>query len=227
MGRANGRFQQRKPRKEDLKKADDIRPGTPEAAQFGISDRVQGHPSPIPGGQKHISNAPAVRHTVPVPPSQPEIYMGNNHGVAPGSHTNLDRSEMQRGPNTVHPPRPSPSTRVDKPLPIPVFVVQDHNRNTVRSAAPHHINVPGNTSDPVRLCGRDTSRTVVMLLNESTAQDVRIAQTMRDLSGGGGALLPWPTNSYTKIETQDELYALSTSGTAATISIIQVFEKDM
>jgi hypothetical protein len=227
MSRAAGRNQQRKPTKDDVKQADAIRPGTPEAAQFGISDRVQGHPSPIPGGQKHLSNAPSVRHTVPVPPSDPEIYMGNAHGVAPGSHTNADRADLQRGPNTVHPPRPSPSTRVEKPLPIPVFLVEDHNRNTVRSAAPYHITVPGNTADPVRLCGRDPGRTAVLLLNESTAQNVRFAQTLRDLTNGGGALLPWPTNSYQKIETQDELYALSTSGTAATVSIIQVFEKDL
>lgn len=227
MSRAGGRNQQRRPRKEDVKKAEEIRPGTPEAAQFGISDRVQGHPSPIPGGRPHLSNAESVRHTVPVPPSEPEIYMGNAHGVAPGSHTNADRSELQAGPNTVHPPRPSPTTRVEKPLPIPVFVVENHDRNTVRSAAPHHIRVPGNASDPVRLCGQDPSRTVVMLLNESTAQDVRFAQTLRDLSNGGGALLPWPSNSYVKIETQDSLYALSTSGTAATVSIIQVFEKDL
>jgi hypothetical protein len=153
--------------------------------------------------------------------------MGNVHGVAPGSHTNADRADMQRGPNTVHPPRPGPTTRVEKPLPIPVFLVEDHNRNMVRSAAPHHIRVPGNTADPVRLCGRDPSRTVVMVLNESTAQDVRFAQTLRDLTNGGGALLPWPSNSYLKIETQDELYALSTSGTAATVSIIPVFEKDV
>lgn len=226
MSRASGR-NQRKPRAEDVKKADDIRPGTPEAAQFGISDRVQGHPSPIPGGQKHLSNAPSVRHTVPVPPSEPEIYMGNAHGVAPGSHTNADRADLERGPNTIHPPRPGPVTRVEKPLPIPVFVVQDHNRNTVRSAAPYHITVPANTADPVRLCGRDPSRTAVMLLNESTAQNVRFAQTLRDLTNGGGALLPWPTNSYQKIETQDELYALSTAGTAATVSIIQIFEKDV
>lgn len=227
MSRANGRNQQRKPRQEDVKKADHIRPGTPEAAQFGISDRVQGHPSPIPGGLKHLSNAPAVRHTVPIPPSEPEIYMGNAHGVAPGSHTNLDRSELQAGPNTVHPPRPSPTTRVEKPLPIPVFVVQDHNRNSIRSAAPYHITVPANTADPVRLCGRDAGRVVVMLLNESDGQNVRIAQTMRDAGVGGGALLLSAATSYTKIETQDELYALSTAGTAATVSIIQVFDKDM
>ena len=221
MSRAKGR-QQRQPRIEDVK------PDTPEGRQLGLSARVQGHPSPIPGGQKHVSNAPSVRHTVPVPPSDREIGMGNAHGVVPGSHTNAERADAMRGPNSVHAPRPHPPAQPrERPAPIPVFVVEDARRDVIRSAAPYKITVPGNTAEPVHLCGQDASRSLVMLLNESTAQDVRIAQRPSDLTGGGGALLAWPTNSYLKIETQDHLYALSTSGTAATVSVIQVFEREL
>lgn len=222
MSRAKGR-QQRQPTVEEIK------PDTPEGRQLGLSKRVQGHPSPIPGGRQHISNAPAVRHTVPTPPSDREIGMGNAHGVVPGSHTNAERADAERGPNTIHhtmsPPRPP--VQHERPQPIPVFVVEDSHRDVIRTAAPHAITVPVSTAEPVRLCGVDSSRSEVMLLNESTVTDVRFAQRQSDLNNGGGALLPWPANSYLKIKTQDELYALSASGTAATVSIIQVFERDM
>lgn len=222
MTRSKGRHAaQRQP------KVEDIAPDSPEGRQLGLSDRVQGHPSPIPGGRQHLSNAPAVRETVPTPPSEPEVGMGNAHGVVPGSHTNAERAEHERGPNTVHGPRPQHHPVHERPQPIPVVIVQDHHSETLRSAAPHSITVPGNTSDPVRLCGRDMSRTMVLLLNESTSQDIRFGQRPSDVINGGGALLPWPGNSYLKIETQDELWALSPTGTAATVSIIQVFERDM
>jgi hypothetical protein len=222
MSRAKGRNPQRQP------SAEDIKPGTPEGKQLGLSDRVQGHPSPIPGGRPHIGNAPAIRHTVPIGPSEPEVSKGNAHGVIPGSHTNAERAEHERGPNTVHPPRPRPPAPAhERPTPIPVFVVEDAHNDVLRSAAPRKITVPGNAAEAVRLCGIDPSRSEVMLLNESTSTDVRFAQRISDLNGGGGALLPWPANSYQKIKTQDELYALSATGTAATVSVIQVFERDL
>lgn len=222
MTRSSGR-QQRKPR------AEDISPDSPEGRQIGLSNRVQGHPSPIPGGQNHIKNAPAVRHTVPTPPSDPEIGMGNTHGVIPGSHTNAERADAERGPNTVHATMPRPRTHPvhERPQPIPVFIVQDAHNDVLRSAAPHSISVPADTADPVRLCGRDTTRAEVLLLNESTTTDVRFAQRPSDLNAGGGALLPWPANSYLRLRTQDELYGLSASGTAATVSVVQVFEREL
>lgn len=224
MTRSKGRNTARKP-----EPIPEIKPNTPEGHQFGISDRVQGHPSPVPGGKKHISNAPAVRHTVPVPPSDREIGMGNAHGVAPGSHTNAERAEAERGPNSVHQTMPQPQhhPRHERPQPIPVVVVQDHHNEVIRSAAPHKITVPGTGNDAVRLCGRDGTRKYLMILNESTTQDFRIAQRESDLNAGGGALIPYPSNSYVKIDTQDELYALSTSATASTVSIIQIFERNM
>ena len=223
MSRAKGRNTARKPDEREIK------PNTPEGRQFGISDRVQGTPSPIPGGQNHLSNAPAVRHTVPVPPSDAEIGIGNAHGVAPGTHTNAERAEMERGPNTVHRsmPRPQHTPRHERPQPIPVVVVQDHHNEVIRSAAPHKVTVPGTGNDPIRLCGRDVSRKSVMLLNESTTNDIRFAQRPSDLNNTGGALLPYPSNSYLKIDTQDELYAISATATAASISIIQIFEREM
>lgn len=225
MSRARGRTgRQREP------KVEEIQPGSPEGKQLGLSDRVQGHPSPIPGGRQHIKNAPAFRLQVPTPESGPEIGMGNAHGVQPGSHTNAERADHERGPNSVHATMPTPRHHPTKerPSPIPVYVVQDAHNDVIRSAAPHNFTVPGigGTTDPVRLCGKDDGRIEVMILNESTAQNIRIAQTLADLTNGGGALIPYVTNSYITIKTQDELYALSTSGTAATVSVIQVFERE-
>jgi hypothetical protein len=153
--------------------------------------------------------------------------MGNAHGVVPGTHTNAERADAERGPNSVHAtmPKPRHHAQVERPAPIPVFVVQDAHDQVFRSAAPHNFTVPGTGSDPVRICGRDTTRTEVQILNESTAQNIRIAQRPADLTNGGGGLVPWPSNSYLTIKTQDELWALSTSGTAATVSVIQVFER--
>lgn len=223
MSRGMGR-KQREPKPEDVK------PGTPEGRQLGLSDRVQGHPSPIPGGRPHLSNAPAVRHTVPVPPSDPEIGMGNAHGVIPGSHTNAERADAERGPNTVHStmPKPRPHQVRERPAPIPVFIVQDAHNDVLRSAAPRALTAPVSTAEPVRLCGYDPGREEVQLLNESADTGVRIAQRMSDLNAGGGALLPAGAKSYLKIRTQDTLYGLSvSSGTAATVSVIQVFEREL
>lgn len=222
MSRARGRNPQRQPN------AQDIKPGTPEGKQLGLSDRVQGIPSPIPGGRPHISNAPAIRHQVPTWPSEPEVSKGNAHGVIPGTGTNEERAEMQRGPNTVHGPRPpQPHHAHERPTPIPVFIVEDAHNDVLRTAAPRNLTVPASGAEPVRLCGRDAGRSEVMLLNESTTTDVRFAQRPADLNSGGGALLPWPANSYQKIKTQDELYAVSATATAAKVSVIQVFERDL
>ena len=225
MSRAKGRTgQQRQPR------AEEIQPDTPEGRQLGLSARVQGHPSPIPGGRPHIKNAPSIRHTVPTPDSELEIGMGNAHGVQPGTHTNAERADAERGPNTVHATMPVPRhhPQHERPQPIPVFVVQDANNDVLRDSAPRWITVPASTAEPVRLCGIDPTRSEVMLLNESTSVDVRFAQRPADLNAGGGALLPWPSNSYTKIRTQGELYALSASASVtAKVSVIQIFERDM
>ena len=221
MSRARGKHSQRPPAIEE------VDPESPLGRQLGMSSRVQGTPSPIPGGRNHIRNAETMRQDVPIPAPGPEIDYGNAHGVPVGSGTTQERAEAERGPNSTHSHGVAPHLHApaERPVPVPVYLVENDNQYVFRTAAPHSITVPGNTSDPVRLCGRDLTRTEVMILNESTAQDVRIAQRLSDLTAGGGALFPYPTNSYLTIKTQDELWALSTSSTAASISIIQVFER--
>jgi hypothetical protein len=222
MSRAHGKHPRRAP------EAVAIDPESPEGRQLGMSPRTQGVPSPIPGGRPHISNAPTVRQTVPVPDAAPEVRDLNAHGVPPGTATTRERAEIERGPNTVHRDKPHHHPAKSVPAPVPVYVVQDDRNSVLRAAYPHHFLAPANAgADPVRLCGRDPGRTAVLLLNEDSSNAVRFAQRPSDLNGGGGALLPNAMSSYLRIDTQDELYAMSATGTAATLSVIQITERGM
>lgn len=222
MSRARGKHPVRDP------EVRDIDPDSPEGRQLGMSPRTQGVPSPIPGGRLHIQNAPTIRQEVPIPDAKPEVRDLNAHGVAPGSATTRERAEVERGPNGVyrgiqpHPHQP-PEHR---PMPIPVEIVQDGKPRVFRTAAPRSFQLQASTGEPVRLCGRDPSRTEVQILNESTSSDIRFAQRPADLGNGQGALLPWPSNSYLTIKTQDELYAISKDSGTPRISVVQIFERE-
>lgn len=220
MSRAHGKHSRRTP------EAVAVDPQSPEGRQLGMSPRTQGVPSPIPGGRPHISNAPTVRQQVPVPDAPPEVRDLNAHGVPPGSATTRERAEIERGPNTVHRDQPRHHPAKSVPAPVPVYVVQDDRNQVIRSAYPHHFLAPA-TGEPVRLCGRDPGRTAVLLLNEDSSNGVRFAQRQSDLNAGGGALLPSAMSSYLRIDTQDELYGISATGTAATLSVIQITERSM
>lgn len=196
----------------------------PEARDVGASTRTQGIPSPIPGGRPHLLNAQAMRHQVPVPDAKGEYRGVNAHGVLPGTHTTRERAEFMRGPNDLQPLTPHYRPPEPREPVVPVRIVEQAS-SKIRSAAPHHITLQASTGEPVRLCGVDPNRVMVLLLNESQSSDARFAQLDRDLTGGGGALLPWPMNSYLKIPTQDELWAISADSGTPTISIIQVFDR--
>jgi hypothetical protein len=204
-----------------------IEPDSGEGREMGMSDRMQGYPSPIPGGKVHLVNAETMREKIPVPDSEPEITDLNAHGVQPGTSTSRERAEIERGPNTIHertPPR-RPSVASKRPEPVPVYIVEDASPGSVlRANAPRHFTLPAAGGEPQRLVGKDRNRVRVLLLNESTSSDIRFAATLTDLTGGGGALLPWPNNSYLTLETQDELYAISADSGTPAISIISEFE---
>lgn len=206
----------------------EVDPNSPEGQGLGMSERMQGYPSPIPGGAVHVVNSATVRHPVPTPDSPPEVKPINAHGVPPGTSTSRDRADMQRGPNTHHhsrPPQPEPPPQ-PRPEPVPVFVVEGGEQSKAyRSAAPRHLTLQASTGDAVRLCGRNPLRTRIGILNESTSSDIRFAHRISDLTGGGGALLPWPGNSYLWLHTQDELYAISKDSGTPVISIIEEYEQ--
>lgn len=217
MGRAHGKHNDRQAV---------IVPDSPQGQALGMSDRMQGYPSPIPGGRVHVVNAETVRQKVPVPDAEPEVVDLNAHGVQPGTHTNRERAEGMRGPNGLRfTPVPSaPARRWAEPVPV-VIVQQPNQPKTVLSSSPRSITLQASTGEPVRLCGQDRTRTRIMILNESTSSNIRFAQSQHDLVNGNGALLPWPTNSYTTMTTQDELWAISADSGTPRVSIIQEFEQ--
>lgn len=200
-------------------------PNTPEGRGIGASDRMSADPSPIPGGRNHLENPATIRQRTPVPDSPPEIKDINAHGVMPTDHTARERAEFMRGPNGVRPIIPVYDEPAVDTVPVPVRIVQDHSPSVLRTAAPHSITLQASTGEPVRIAGRDFHRVRVLLLNESTSSDIRFATDVRDLTNGGGSLLPWPTNSYLTLHTQDELFAISADSGAPKISIIQEFEQ--
>lgn len=111
--------------------------------------------------------------------------------------------------------------------PIPVYIVQDSLDDTQRSATPNNIILPPAGQIPVQICSRDGNRTHVYLLNESSSSNIRFSRHSGNLTNGGGALLPWPGNSYFKLSTQDELWAISADAGSPIISVIQEYDKEI
>ena len=200
-----------------------VDPDSAEGRGLGMSDRMQGGPSPIPGGRVHIVNAESMPQQVPVPDSRPEILDQNAHGVPPGTHT---ARESMRGPNNFRPLVPAHAGVDRGPEPVPVYIVENaSDPRVLRASAPHHIQLHASTGEAVRLCGQDSTRVRVLLLNESTSSDIRFGTSFAEVTNGNGALLPWPSNTYLALNTQDELYGISADSGTPKISIIQEFEQ--
>lgn len=220
MTRARGRHTERRP--PEITDQED-----PQARYIGGSPRTQGVPSPIPGGRPHLTNPATHRQDVPVPEPRPEYRGILAHGVHPDTHTTRERAEFERGPNHHDPLRPRyQAPPKDEVPPVPVYLVQrGDGRKVNRTNAPRHIQLQASTGEPVRVCGVNLGRVKIQLLNESTSSDIRFAQRPSDLVNGGGALLPWPANSYQDFVTQDELWAISADSGTPKLSIVEEFEQ--
>jgi hypothetical protein len=215
-------------------RAPEVDPDSGEGREIGMSVRMQGGPSPIPGGAVHVTNAQVHRQKTPAPDALPEVKPINAHGVPPGSATTRDRADMERGTNGHNPPAPhyTPSGK-PMPPPVPVIIVEQGDAGgSYRSSAPHSFLVPANTSDAVRLCGRDQSRKYLYILNEDATHSARFAQRHSDLVQEdnsnktiGGALLPAAMGSYLRLATQDELWIISTDTNTPRVSVIQEFDQ--
>jgi hypothetical protein len=222
----------RTPGRHSTERTPQVDPESPEGRDIGMSKRTQGVPSPIPGGREHITQAPAVRREPPRPAPRPEYHGQNAHGVPPGTFTSGDRADMMRGPHDVRSPQPRYGPTKEVVPPVPVYLVeQGSGPKPLRIAVPRHITVPGFNADPVLLCGMDSGRNLVRLLNEDASTNIRFANNLTSLlqdpgSGGtpvsiGGALLPKSMTSYLAIETGDELWAICQSASStALVSII-------
>lgn len=203
-----------------------VDPNGPEGREIGMSERTVAAPSPIPGGETHIVNNPTVRQRVAVPDSPAEYGAMEAHGVPPSDDTFHQRAESERGPNSHAPIKVEPpAERAKQPDPVPVYVVPEGGgTRPLKIAVPRHIMVPGFNADPVLICGKDVRRTKIRLMNTDAATNIRFASDMTALSVDpgsgnsrtiGGALLVHGMTGYQDVETQDELWAISLSASAA------------
>jgi len=224
MGRASGR--------KNLPRAPQVTPDSPEGREIGMSARQDPAGSPIPGLTGNIVNYETPRQKVPAPESLPEHRGMMAHGVPPEDTTTEERAQAERGEHAAHQPPtpPKAASGAPRPSPVPVYLVEPQGGGkTYLTASPRHITVPANTgADPARICGRNPRRKRIGLLNEDTATNIRFGVSPADIGNGGGALLPWPTNSYTWLDTQDELFAVTVSSTLSVLmSVIEVFEQEL
>ena len=178
----------------------------------------------LPGGKGHTVNAPTPHTRPAVKPERPADYH-KYHGV-PSDNEQYEAPEADVG----RVPKAAPVPKVSEA--VPVYIVESTAARVLRTASPRHVICPASTAaEPVRVCGQDSRRVQIGLLNEDTATDIRIGAARGDLGPGpggalGGALIPWPANSYTWLETQDELYAIGALGSGTPkLSIIEVFEE--
>lgn len=214
MSRAHGKHTPRPPR---------IEADSPEGRQLGIGEHYE---NPLPGGRIHLENPPTHHEKPAVPEHRGEEFEGwLAHGVPPSDHGLYDRADLPGVQRWQY--KPVYKKQPETIAPVPVIIVEGGGGGkAVRSAAPRHFSVPAAGSDPVHICGRDARRARVLLLNEDTASNIRFAQRPSDLTGGGGALLPYPTNSYLALHTQDDLYAVSADAGTPLLSVIQEFEEE-
>lgn len=212
-----------------------VEPGSEEGRDIGLSDRMLGTPSPIPGGDNHLTNHPTMRRKVAAPVPPPEFRGMMAHGVPAEKHSAHERADAMRGPNTTHDPEPEYAKLPKKSLeqaPVPVRVVRDANDVRALTTTSHrNISAPAWSSgaplsDPVRLVGRNSLRKHVLLMNEDPMNGARFASTLSVIAiQHKGSFLPNAMTSYLKVETQDELFCVSDSGTAPTLSVIEVFDQ--
>lgn len=216
MGRAQGR---------KMPRPVTVDPEGPEGREIGMSPRTVAAPSPIPGGADHIVNHPTVRQRVPVGDSPAEYGAMEAHGVPPSDETFRDRAEAMRGPNSHAPIKvPQAAKPVKRPDPVPVYVVTEGaGTRPLKVSIPRHVMVPGFNADPVLICGQDTKRTKIRLMNNDASNNIRVAHDPTALvvdpgSGNsrtiGGSLLVKGMTGYQDFETQDELWAVTVHATA-------------
>ena len=186
-----------------------------------------GEPRDIPGGLNHMANPPVTHPPVPVPEREWPYRRANlAHGVQPDEAGRNFRDPRLTGGQRGKPPKSAEAA--PRATPVPVYIVEgEAGPGVVRSAFPRSVQCPASTSaEPIRVCGRNENRVEIHILNEDTATDIRFAANLSALAAGTGALLPWPSNSYVRIRTQDELYAIGATGAGTPrLSIIEVFEE--
>jgi hypothetical protein len=206
-------------------------PDTGAGDEIGMSARVAGATSPIPGGLNHVTNAPTAKQSVPIPISKPEHGGLMAHGVPPDAHTFRERSDVERGPNSHKPPTPKYAPTGKTVTPIPVSIVEPAwGDRALRTLAADTFTVPAAGVEAIRIAGRDHARSHICLLVETAAgaggaapTGIRIDHEVGNLDVGKGALIRSGAVSYLKLDCNDEMFAVSNDGSACTLSVIYLY----
>lgn len=227
MGRASGKKTPRLPLLDELLGA-----AGGEGRELTEGERREagiGETRDIPGGLNHLGQAEVVPQKVPVPDQEWPFYRSDlAHGVPPDEAGHHDRVPFTRPPGGQS-GHAKLEELVPPPMPVPVYIVEEGGGpDSMRSASPRSLTCPASTAaEPARVCGANPNRIEIQLLNEDTSTDIRFAATLGALVAGTGALLPWPSNSYITVKTQDELFAIGASGSGTPrLSIIEVFQSE-
>jgi hypothetical protein len=184
----------------------------------------------IPGGLNHLANEPVQRQDVPVPSRPPAFHEGENaHGVPFEEHGRHDRDPRLTG--TVRQAHPHYLEPEPVPLPVPVYIVERGGGGRPQSDSAHRrITIPAAGSEPAEICGADSHRIQVQLLNEDATHSIRfgkLAGLVYDPANQvvlGGTRLPAAATGYLRMRTQGPLWAVSETSNPVVISVITEYE---
>jgi hypothetical protein len=212
-------------------RAPQVTPGSPEGREEGVSALQDPAGSPIPGLTGNILNYETVRQPVPVGEPLDQFRGMEAHGVPHEEMSTEEQAVAERGGPGTDKPRTPPQHYEPHlpPVAVPVYLVESQGGGDVyRSATPRHITVANNASDATQVCGRNPRRNRIGLLNEDPTTDIRFSVSPRELVSGGGAILLHAVTTYQWFETQDSLYAVTTSASSTVLlSIIDEFDQEM
>lgn len=128
-------------------------------AGYGIDDRD------IPGGQTHLVNYPTVTQKVPTAEPLDEFRGMMAHGVPP-KEAETGHYDRQAPAGNRREPR---YARIKDPVtPVPVYIVEEGaGGRPLRTVATDRFSVPAAGTEPIRIAGRDRTRTYLHLLVET------------------------------------------------------------
>jgi len=195
----------------------------PDTAAGDLAAREFGVPqADIPGGLKHLVNAPTVPAQTVDKPERPADYH-KEHGVEVADWGQYD-TPAGRLEHDGHSHAPDLRVIPDNELAIPVYQVEGPHgtKRLVSLITEGPVTVPSPTLDPVRLANRDPSRRKFWITNETTPASsgatgpgIRIGDWETTADGRG---LLVPAGQMKDLFCQDDVYATNQSGTAITIS---------
>ncbi len=156
MSRAHGKHSPRPPELSPERKR-----------EYGIDDRD------IPGGKPHLGNKQVLEQQLTAAEPLGQFRGMMAHGVPPAEYGLHDREHHGKAY------QPHFEQLREPPSPVPVYLVQRSGRG-LKHTAMKHFQAPPIGSEPVQICGQDTSRSTVRLLNEglpsaATVQSVGIS----------------------------------------------------